>query len=477
MSWIGIISFGFFLFLLAVLFLGFLTVVLIGLSILKNGSIFFGQTFIVSGILMMTIVSYLVLAKYSKGAYSVLSCFESYFYTGVTYEPALEIRQDKDGVYLAYHKDGNLYTGFRRSFFDKLRLNPVKAKANGFEYYYEGQLLGHTQTPDEPLAVSYSSPSSLLEADDIQNAGIAIPIHQDYEKVLREETQTWGDYVVLDTVYTAFNQNYKIRYAVCVCNGKIIKKEISFHKNGIIASITPYYPDQFDQWNTGKGNYLTFDSLGYLIKREPWHADGTIDYQNSQKEDWSLENFVFTDSYADGLFENECWDMDLRKKLLSPDRPDFLKHSEKWQNENRNFDNFYLMFGGTTDYKTPVGIGLYYNRDWYPLSREQGEIFASALAAGKLISTADEAVIDYPKKKFMFVLLLDGQEVCRFLLKNDKFYMDNGLYAISLIPKDGENEDQQFCMEQERIRLHRMLEEITGESSEAYYIEGCEPTK
>lgn len=125
MSWIGIISFGFFLFLLAVLFLGFLTVVLIGLSILKNGSIFFGQTFIVSGILMMTIVSYLVLAKYSKGAYSVLSCFESYFYTGVTYEPALEIRQDKDGVYLAYHKDGNLYTGFRRS------INSIPLSING----------------------------------------------------------------------------------------------------------------------------------------------------------------------------------------------------------------------------------------------------------------------------------------------------------------------------------------------------------
>ena len=28
--------------------------------------------------------------------------------------------------------------------------------------------------------------------------------------------------------------------------------------------------------------------------------------------------------------------------------------------------------------------------------------------------------------------------------------MDNGLYAVSLIPKDGENEEQQFCMEQER---------------------------
>ena len=121
----------------------------------------------------MAIVSYIALAKYSKGAYSVLGYFESYFYTGVTYEPALEIRQNKDGLYLAYDKDGNLYTGFRKSFYDKLRLNPFKAKANGFEYYFEGQLIGHTQAPDEPLAVTYSSPSSLLGADDIQNAGIA----------------------------------------------------------------------------------------------------------------------------------------------------------------------------------------------------------------------------------------------------------------------------------------------------------------
>ncbi len=68
-------------------------------------------------------------------------------------------------------------------------------------------------------------------------------------------------------------------------------KEISFHKNGIIASITPYYPDQFDQWNTGKGNYLTFDSLGYLIKGSPG-TQTTIDYQNNGRKIWSLENFV-----------------------------------------------------------------------------------------------------------------------------------------------------------------------------------------
>lgn len=450
MEWVGVISLGFFLVLIGVLFLGFLTVVLLGNAILKNGSIAFGKTFIVAGILLMTVISYIVLAKYSKSAYSILGYFESYFYTGVTYDPRLERRQNVDGIYLAYDKDGNLYTGFRRSFFDKLRLSPVKAKENGFEYYYEGQLIGHTQTPEEPLAVTYSSPSALLGADDIQNAGIAIPVHQDYEKILKEETQNWGDYVVLDTVHTAFNQNYKIRYAVCISNGEIIKREISFHKNGIIASIKPYYPDRFDQWNTGKGNYLAFDCLGYLIKKELWRANGTADYQSSQSADWALENFVFTDSYTDKLRENECWDMDLRKKLLAPDRPDFLEHSEKWQDKNRNFDNFYLLFGGTPDYKTPVGIGLYYDGDWYPLNKEQGEIFASAIAAGKLISTTDEAVSDYTNEKCRFVLFLDSKEVCRFLLKNDKFYMDNGLYAVSLVPADGENEEHKFYMKQER---------------------------
>ncbi len=479
MIWIGIMSLGFFLFLLAALACGFFMVVFIGLSIQKSGSIVFGRIFIAAGILLMLAVSYIVLAKESKSAYSVLGGFESCFYTGVTYEPVLEMRPSKDGRYLAYDRDGNPYTGFRRSFFDKLRLDPFKAKVNGFAYYSEGRLIGDTQSPDEPLAVNYyiSSPSRMLGADSIRNAGIAVPIHQDYAKILREETQTWGDYIVLDTLYTAFNPDYKIQYAVCVCDGEIIKRQIAFYKNGIIASIKPYYPDRYDQWKTGKGNDLTFDCLGYLIKKEPWNSNGTVDYQSRRREGWSPENFVFTDSYRDILLENECRDMELRKKLLSPDRPDFLEHSDRWLDENRNFDNFYLLFGGTPDYKTPVAIKLYYGGDFCPLSIEQAEIFASALAAGRLISTASEAVnYDYTKK-IRFVFIIGGQEACSFLLKNDKFYMDNGLYAVSLLPQDGENEEHKFCMEQERKKLHRMLEKITGESGENYYVEGCGPAE
>lgn len=473
MIWIGIMSLGFFLFLLAALACGFFMVVFIGLSIQKSGSIVFGRIFIAAGILLMLAVSYIVLAKESKSAYSVLGHFESFFYTGVTYEPALKTRKSEDGRYLAYDKDGNPYTGFRRSFFDKLRLDPFQAKVNGLAYYFEGQLIGDTQSPDEPLAVNYyiSSPSLRLEADSIQSAGIAVPIHRDYAKVLREETQTWGDYIVLDTLYTAFNPDYKIQYAVCVCDGEIIKRQITFHKNGIIASIKPYCPDQFDQWKTGRGNYLVFDELGYLVENEYWEPNGTVDYESRRREDWSPENFVFTDSYRDILLENECRDMDLRKKLLSPDRPDFLEHSDRWLDENRNFDNFYLLFGGTPDYKTPVAIKLYYGGDFCPLSIEQAEIFASALAAGRLISTANEAVIDDYTKKIRFVFIIGGQEACSFLLKNDKFYMDNGLYAVSLLPQDGENEEHKFCMGQEREKLHRMLQDVTGESNENYYVE------
>ena len=40
--------------------------------------------------------------------------------------------------------------------------------------------------------------------------------------------------------------------------------------------------------------------------------------------------------------------------------------------------------------------------------------------------------------------------------------MDNGIYAVSLLPKDAENDEHKFYMEQARNELKNMLEELTG---------------
>lgn len=63
---------------------------------------------------------------------------------------------------------------------------------------------------------------------------------------------------------------------------------------------------------------------------------------------------------------------------------------------------------------------------------------------------------------FEFILFLNNKEICSFLFKNDQFYMDNGIYAVSLLPKDAENDEHKFYMEQARNELKNMLEELTG---------------
>lgn len=99
----------------------------------------------------------------------------------------------------------------------------------------------------------------------------------------------------------------------------------------------------------------------------------------------------------------------------------------------------------------------------FSLDEKTGGVFASALTAGKFITTANDTIENFSNGNgFEFVLFLNDKEICSFLFKNDKFYMDNGIYAVSLLPKDAENDEHKFYMEQSRNELKNMLEELTG---------------
>lgn len=169
----------------------------------------------------------------------------------------------------------------------------------------------------------------------------------------------------------------------------------------------------------------------------------------------------------DSLKKNESQDKELFNKLFHPDKPDFLKNSEKWKKDNRNFDNFYLLFGGKPDYTEKVGVTVFAKKNGnvnkFNLNEKTGGIFASALAAGKLITTANDKIDSSSDgEEFKFVLFIEKKEVCSFLFYKDKFFMDNGIYAISLLPKDAENDTHKFYMDQSRNELINMLEELTG---------------
>lgn len=307
---IGLISLGIFLFILLIITIGFFIIAKLGIYIFKNKNFVLGTVFMILGFLLMLVFSYISLGKYSKGAYSILGRFENVFYTGVIYEENYILKENENGEYLAYDKEGNLFTGISKTYFEKLRLSPFKAKENGISYFINGYFMGSSQSLDEPLKVSQIPKMSIPK-----NIDTPILIHKDYEKYLNEEIKNWGEYIIIDKNETAFNPNYKIVYVICVKENKIIKREVTFYKNGVIAEIRPYYPKKFDEWNSGGGNYLVFDSLGFLIKKEKWNEDGSVNYEEFQKKKWKYEDFIYKKAYPNILEEKESKNKEFFKKF------------------------------------------------------------------------------------------------------------------------------------------------------------------
>ena len=218
-------------------------------------------------------------------------------------------KQNKNGEYLAYDKEGNLFTGVSKTYFEKLRLSPFKTKENGISYFVNGYFMGSSQSPDEPLKVSQIPKMSVSK-----NIDTNILIHKDYEKYLNEEIENWGEYFIINKDETALNPNYKIIYAVCINKDKITK-EIVFYKNGVIAEIRPYYPEKFDEWSSGGGNYLFFDSLGFLTKKKNGMKMVLL-IMKIFKREWKYEDFVYKKTYPNILKEKESKNKEFSKRYF-----------------------------------------------------------------------------------------------------------------------------------------------------------------
>ena len=108
---IGLISLGIFLFILLIITIGFFIVIKLGISILHNKNSVLGTVFLIFGIFLMIVFSYITLGKYSKAAYSVLGSFENIFYTGVIYDKNYIFKENENREYFAYDKEGNPFTG------------------------------------------------------------------------------------------------------------------------------------------------------------------------------------------------------------------------------------------------------------------------------------------------------------------------------------------------------------------------------
>lgn len=393
-----------------------------------------GSIFCVVGVFSMIFFGYIRLAHYSKLPCSILTNFQNAFYTEVNYDKEYIIKKDLDGHFRIYNKKREYFTGIIKTYFQKLRFSPIKSKENGISYFIDGYLVGSSQNPIEPTFLGNNFGEALPE-ERYKDLKEPFVIYNEYEKLLKDEVLTWGKYILVDKKDN-FNKNYKVKYAYCIKENSLMKREIIYYKNGIVSLIRPYRLDNFNKWIAGGGNYFSFDSLGYLIVREKWNKNGTIDYRKIKKGKWEANKFIEIKKYNDILEKYEIQDIKLKNEILSPKTPNFLKNYKHWNEKKSNFENIYLVLNNKDYFDKKIKIKLKRGKEYIKLSNNEKEIFIEAINNGKLITSIEEEpeTVLNKEEELEFVILDDkNKEIGRFLFTDNKFYMKNGIYIFSLI--------------------------------------------
>lgn len=392
-----------------------------------------GSIFCVTGVFFMIFFGYIRLAHYSKLPYSILADFQNAFYTEVNYDKDYIIKKDLNGHYRICDGNGKYFTGTIKTYFQKLRFSPIKSKENGISYFIDGYLIGSSQNPIEPMFLGNNFGETLSD-ERYKSLEEPVIIFEEYEKLLKDEVLTWGDYILVDKKGN-FNKNYKIKYAYCIKNESLMKREIIYYKNGVVSLIRPYRLDEFNEWVAGGGNYFSFDSLGYLIVREKWNKNGTIDYRKIKKVKWEASKFIKVKEYTDILEKYEVKDIKFKNEIFSPKNLTFLENGELWDENKSNFENVCLILNNEKYFEKRLKVKLKNEKEEIKLSKKEKELFSEAINRGKLITSIEEdpEMVLNKEKKLQFIILDEkNREIGSFLYINNKFYMKNGIYIFSL---------------------------------------------
>ena len=433
--------------------------------------------FAAGGVICLFLLLYLSTAEMSQWAYSPLGESERLFFTPVHGESRFTTQYDAQGRPLLCEENGKPYTGIAKAYSSKLKISPIAARVSGLVYFVDGYALGDSYSPEESASLSVyplTSPSAGL----YQQTGLTMPLHKDYQSALEAELRSWGNYLYLPGQSPERNGT-----ALYVDDDqKVHLAEITFHPNGLVSEIRPYLAGEYDEWNSGGGFFLRFDSLGYPLTRQMWLENGTVDYEGEVKVPWDQKDFELCELPSGTLELNASRDQSLETLLLHPRTPELLHASESWDTGLSTYDNLYLLHGGKADFSETTSIGLLVWDDgygtWTYLNREQGAKVANVLDRAALTTTVENhEETGYGGQSFEFRIGIGEEKSYQLLLKNGHFYLEDGFYTFSLNPYDLPSEEDRYYLNTARDELYSLLHEITGEVIEEFEYVDAESTK
>lgn len=387
---------------------------------------------------------YAIAAFNSQLAYSPFDGGNFFFYPQSSVNVALS--EDGIGVYVL-DEANRPYTGTREVYAKKLKINPFPPTVSGINYYIGGYYYGNSGSRyyNDPL---HGKPEvQYLTSFEIEGPFLH---HKDYQAVIEKEMAGWGEFYYTE-ILSGSDDAHWFAVVLTEAGGLPVKRLITFHDNGVIASIKVSCLTE-----NGWGRYedereIKFDSLGFAGKQGNWSKDDFIESRFDAK--------AF-------LAEHTTRKEKIIKRFTSPEKFDYAPYPERGIHEDL-FDNMVIVYD-IPDEELSITAKILNREGEYQWMGEEFEKMRDLINLGRL--SIDAVHADYhsesnwtrqkdsvriritsPKKnKKMYLHYYDG---C--------FYIHNGPYYIDIryLPENASEADEHISLWKEVMAI---FEQYTG---------------
>lgn len=390
-------------------------------------------------ILVCIISLYLLGAFQSQMAYLALPK-ELFYIRPDNSITAFHGENDTSENHLLFSDDSNeAFTGEIISYKERLTLDIFTEKACGIGYYIDGFLFGESGDIVKPGYYNswYGTETYFNEwlYNEKAKSGQTYLLHKTYQKIIEDEFPVGAAVYYMEE--PDLRQNYNTSplpkgVAIYAENNRLIRKEITYHQNGV-ADWIEVYINSGDGWEL---NYsIRFDSLGYSKY-----------FYSDDRGKWNEQDFAPVD--FDGFkYIQQTFNAD---KAIDekPQRMVYVPFPEKWKDGGNLIDNIISVYDfPLTTVSCYIG-GKY--QDFTQLEPDQGNDFLSLIGRSALVlhflETDNEVdAFQYDAIRFL-ITSNDADKSIHLYYMDGKILIEDGPYYLDVLAEHENDSDEDIAL-------------------------------
>lgn len=364
-------------------------------------------------------------------------------------------RDENDNYILCTDDTNEPFTGEIISYKNRLKLNFFIKNPGGIGYYIDGCLFGNSG--DVILPGNHNSWYGTDEYFDrwkysVQNKqGQEYLLHNSYQEMIEKEFPAGAAlfYAEQGSIHTNGNVSDLPKIVVIYNeNKKLVRKEISFQKNGVI--------DRIDFYSAGKDGWKYYNSFFDNLAFSKY-----CDYDFYQERPWSVDDFEVSnfDAYEYIKASSKI------AALISdtPDKMAYVPFPKNWKDDGNLVDNLIAVYGFPV---TTVSCMVWDNDSKFEyMNVEDGNDMLSLIGLSTLkfnFLETDNDIYDLQQKSTHFRIYSEsGNEYINLYFKENKLLIEDGPYYLDLV-NERENDSEEDTSRRKELYQKFLESEIVS---------------